>query len=84
MTSGVRASHVVAGACIVAVALASLLALGRAPVYRHGPVRVWSGDVRNDQNSQQLADPYTFTHVTHGIGLYALMRLVAPRSTSTL
>lgn len=78
MTPPVRAWHVVAGACVVAVALASLSALGRAPFYRHGPVRVWSGDVHGDQNSQQLADPYTFTHVTHGIGLYALLRLAAP------
>jgi hypothetical protein len=75
-----RAAHLGAAAAIITLALVSLLALGRSPVYRHGPVRAWSGDVGSDQNSQQLTDPYTFTHVTHGIGLYAMVRLLAPRS----
>jgi hypothetical protein len=44
--------------------------------HQHGPVRLWSTDVQSDQNSQQLADPYTFTHVTHGIVLFWLVGLV--------
>jgi hypothetical protein len=47
-------------------------AMGRPVVYRHGPVRLWSGDINSDQNSQQIADPYTFTHVIHGAAFYGL------------
>src|SRR5262249_57223096 len=54
------------------------IAMGRPLTYRHGPVRLWSGDVRSDQNSQQLADPYTLTHVTHGVLLFGLVGLVWP------
>ena len=42
-----------------------------------GSFGLWSGDIWSQQNSQRLADPYTLTHVTHGIGFYALLHLVA-------
>jgi len=64
---------------IVACAAATLAAMGRPLTYRHGPVRLWSGDVNGDQNSQQIADPYTFTHLTHGALLYALLAATARR-----
>lgn len=67
-------------AIIVGAAAALLLAMGRAPTYRHGALRVYAGDVHGDENSQQLTDPYTLTHVTHGIALYAVLRLLAPRA----
>jgi Protein of unknown function (DUF2585) len=52
------------------------LAMGRPVVYQHGPVRLWSGDINSDQNSQQIADPYTFTHIEHGALFYGATRLV--------
>ena len=61
---------------VVALSATLLLAMGRPLVYRHGPVRLWSGAVQSDQNSQQLADPYTLTHVTHGVLLFTLVGLV--------
>jgi len=61
---------------VVALSAGLLLAMGRPMRYQHGPVRLWSADVQSDQNSQQLADPYTFTHVTHGIVLFWLVGLV--------
>jgi hypothetical protein len=60
---------------VVALGAAILLAMGRPPVYQHGAARLWSGDVQSDQNSQQLADPYTLTHITHGVLLYWLVGL---------
>ncbi|MCA9780326.1 MAG: DUF2585 family protein [Candidatus Eremiobacteraeota bacterium] len=30
----------------------------------------WSGDVWSSHNSQHLLDPYSFTHVSHGLVLY--------------
>src|SRR5262245_31388454 len=53
----------------VAIVLATAgleLAMGRHTTYANGPIRLWVGDVNSDQNSQQLADPYTPSHVIHG------------------
>ena len=38
----------------------------------------WSGDVWSAHNSQFLADPYTFTHISHGILFYAVSSLLFP------
>lgn len=61
---------------VIAVAIGLELEMGRSPTYRQGPVRLWSGDINSDQNSQQVLDPYSFTHVIHGAGLYGLTRLL--------
>ena len=61
---------------VVALSAWLLVAMGRPLTYGHGPVRLWSSDVQSDQNSQQLADPYTLTHVTHGVVLFWLAGLV--------
>jgi len=63
-------------AAIVLVGMLLEQQMGRTPVYKNGPVRLWSGDIASDQNSQQVADPYTFTHVIHGAAFYGLTRLV--------
>ena len=47
-----------------------LLSLGRVPFYENGPVALWSSNVNSDQNSQQFADIYTFTHLIHGLVFY--------------
>ena len=49
--------------------------MGRPLKYTNGPVRLWSGDINSDQNSQQIADPYTFTHLIHGAAFYGLTRV---------
>ncbi|MEA2624387.1 MAG: hypothetical protein QOD06_432 [Candidatus Binatota bacterium] len=72
---GVSVADVSVVLAIVTLAAVLELAMGRTPVYQHGPVRLWSGNVHSDQNSQQIADPYTLTHVSHGVALYALTRL---------
>ena len=61
---------------IVAFAAAVEWQMGRPFAYGHGPVRLWSGNVQSDQNSQQVADPYTFTHFEHGAIFYGLTWLV--------
>ena len=70
----------------VLVLLAAVLELdmGRPVKYRNGPLRLWSGDIYSDQNSQQIADPYTFTHFTHGAAFYGLTWLaMRPASVAT-
>jgi hypothetical protein len=39
-------------------------------------VRPWSEAVQSDQNSPRLTDPYTLTHVTHGVLLFWLTGLL--------
>ena len=48
--------------------------MGRTLTYQRGPVRLWSGDIRSDQNSQQFSDPYTFTHLVHGALFYGMTK----------
>jgi Protein of unknown function (DUF2585) len=68
-----RADATVTIGLVVIVAMLEL-SMGRPPTYRTGPVRLWVGNVNSDQNSQQLFDPYSFTHVIHGALFYALTR----------
>lgn len=63
---------------IIAIASTIFFSMGRTPTYKHGPIRIWSGNIWSDQNSQQIADPYTFTHLIHGVGLYAFFKLILP------
>ncbi len=64
---------------IICVATAILLAMGRTPWCRCGSIKLWTGDAWGPENSQQFTDPYTFTHITHGVLLYLLLHLVARR-----
>ncbi|UCF39436.1 MAG: DUF2585 family protein [Acidobacteriota bacterium] len=54
-----------------------------------GDWALWSGEVYGPHNSQHLVDPYTFTHILHGIGLYAVLwtllkSLVTPVSRAVI
>ncbi|HTU26306.1 MAG TPA: DUF2585 family protein [Pirellulales bacterium] len=44
-----------------------------------GRLLLWVGDVWSSENSQQLFDPYSFTHVLHGFVLCGLAAWAVPR-----
>lgn len=46
-----------------------------------GYLWLWAGDAWSADNSQHLFDPYTFTHLLHGIILYGLLAWGLPRLT---
>ncbi|HME99040.1 MAG TPA: DUF2585 family protein [Terriglobia bacterium] len=60
---------------VMLTAAAAELAMGRRVWGIGGTPGLWSGNIWSSHNSQFLFDPYTFTHITHGILLYAFLTL---------
>ena len=65
---------------LVALAMAFLLRVeGRLLICSCNRFLVWVGDICSSNNSQQLFDPYSFTHVLHGFLLFWIISLVFSR-----
>jgi len=67
------------GLGIIAAAAFILHVMGQPLICRCGTVRLWQGDVTSAENSQQLADWYSPSHLIHGLLFYGLLWLVARR-----
>jgi hypothetical protein len=69
-------------AAVLAAAAAQLRLQGRHWWCACGRPHLWWGDTRSAHNSQHLFDPFTFTHVLHGVVYCGLLGWVAPRLSS--
>src|SRR3989344_9318442 len=64
---------------IVIFAVVAVIELysGRSSFGPDGKFGWWDGDVWSSENSQRVADAYTFSHIIHGMVFYAFLWLVA-------
>ena len=64
---------------VLLVMIVVLALLGRTPWCSCGGLSPWSWQVQSRHNSRHLIDPYTFTHVLHGLLFFAALRPLASR-----
>lgn len=86
MAQAARVRWPVAGGWPLALIAGALLAMaatlhgmGRVFLCTCGRVRLWAGGVHTPDNSQQLSDWYSFSHIIHGMIFFGLLWLVARR-----
>jgi hypothetical protein len=71
--------YVLIGAGLIALQILGLALEGHPAICKCGTIKLWEGEVNSAGNSQHLTDWYSFTHVIHGILLYALLFLASTR-----
>jgi hypothetical protein len=74
--------HIVVSLLTLPAAALALRGMGRLWWCKCGEPCLWSGEILSGHNSQHLLDPYTFTHVLHGIALYGIVWLLLGSRTT--
>jgi hypothetical protein len=69
----------VVAAFVAGLALTGIIEwrMGRSMLGPDGKFGLWEGNIWSSENSQRLADPYSFSHLGHGMMFYALLWLAA-------
>ena len=71
-----RVLEIVATFLVLLSMIVLLRAQGRLFLCACGEFEIWTSDTCSSNNSQQLFDPYSFTHVLHGFLFFYLVLLV--------
>src|SRR5262249_26352516 len=82
--AGRARAHLWPGLTVMAILAAVVTVLrlqGRLWWCACGRPDLWWGDARSAHTSQHLFDPYSFTHVLHGVLFCGLLARVVPRLT---
>ncbi len=66
-------------AAILVLTMIQLRVQGRVWWCACGQWNLWAGDIWSAHNSQHFLDPYSFTHVLHGMAFCGLIFLLRPR-----
>ncbi len=45
-----------------------------------GSYGIWSGEIWSQHNSQHFLDPYSFTHILHGVLFYGILACLIPKA----
>ena len=77
--SASRVGVVVATAAVMIAAIGVLRWEGRPWWCKCGQFFPWVTDVNSSHNSQHLFDPYSFTHVLHGVAFCGILAWILPR-----
>jgi dolichol kinase len=52
--------------------------MGRRLWCECGRPLIWTANVNSEHNSQHIADPYSFSHILHGVIFFAVLRYLLP------
>jgi len=64
---------------VLGVTVLQLRSQGRLWWCSCGQIYFWAGDVWSADNSQHLFDPYSFTHLLHGVAFFWLLTWIVPQ-----
>ncbi len=78
-TFGRKSLPLLAAAAVLAAAAFELRSQGRLWLCSCGRVEAWVGGAWSEETSQQLFDPYSLTHVLHGLAFCGLLSLLLSR-----
>lgn len=78
-TDRTRVLQIVAAGVVLLLMIVLLRAQERLLLCACGQFEIWTSDTCSSNNSQQLFDPYSFTHVLHGFLFFYLVVLVFRR-----
>lgn len=72
-------TYVLIGVLLVALQGLALFLMGQPLFCQCGYIKLWHGVILSGENSQQLFDWYTFSHIAHGFIFYWILSIIAPR-----